>query len=273
MERINNKELNSHDLAREIEIVKLQEENKRLNGAIQTYDILLKSNIKANEELKSQLRGTTHCFDEEEHNKLKEEITNLSKEIDMWNAKYNDMFDENKRLKEALEAKSYCKYANKCDELDDCSREEYENMVNANVRLKVENCDLKEENQELKKYLKVPETCNLKTLEDYKSYYEDTTREQILEDTYIEYCAYVNLAHRYSKLKKQLENKYEKVGTLTGELLYEENTKLINQQKEFIEWLENESKDIYEEGSCDTIEEILQKYREIIGVSNENTIK
>lgn len=72
------KELNSHDLAREIEISKLQEENK---------------------ELKSQLRGTTHCYDEEEHNKLKEEITNLSKDVDMWNAKYNDMFDENKRLK------------------------------------------------------------------------------------------------------------------------------------------------------------------------------
>lgn len=153
MERINNKKLNSHDLARELEIVKLQEENKRLNGAIQTYDILLKSNIKANEELKSQLRGTTHCFDEEEHNKLKEEITNLSKDVDMWNAKYNDMFDENKRLKEALEAKSYCKYANKCDELDDCSREEYEDMANANVRLNVENYDLKEENQALKKQL------------------------------------------------------------------------------------------------------------------------
>lgn len=73
------KELNSHDLAREIEIVKLQVEN---------------------EELKSQLRGTTHCFDEEEHKKLKEEITNLSKDVDMWNKKYNDMFDENKRLKE-----------------------------------------------------------------------------------------------------------------------------------------------------------------------------
>jgi len=73
------KELNSHDLAREIEIVKLQEENKRLNGAIQTYDILLKSNIKANEELKSLLRGTTHCFDEEEHNRLKEENQELKK--------------------------------------------------------------------------------------------------------------------------------------------------------------------------------------------------
>lgn len=66
-----------------------------------------------------------------------------------------------------------------------------------------------EENQELKKHLKVPENCNLKTLEDYKSYYEDTTREQILEDSYIDYCAYVNLAHRYSKLEKQLEE-YQK---------------------------------------------------------------
>ena len=104
----------------------------------------------------------------EKYNKLKEEITNLSKDVDMWNAKYNDMFDENRML------------------------------------------------------------------------------------------------------KKQLENKYEKVGTLTGELLYEENTKLINQQKAFIKWLEDyinlfDKKDIYEEGSCDMLEEILQKYRSIIG--------
>ena len=70
------------------------------------------------------------------------------------------------------------------------------------------------ENKELKKHLKVPKACNLKTLEDYKSYYEDTTKEQILEDTYIEYCAYVNLAHRYSKLKKQLE-KYENPKDMT----------------------------------------------------------
>lgn len=62
---------------------------------------------KENKELKSQLRGTTHCFDEEEHNKLKEEITNLSKDVDMWNAKYNDMFDENRELKKHLE-NCYC---------------------------------------------------------------------------------------------------------------------------------------------------------------------
>ena len=62
--------------------------------------------VQENEELKSQLRGTTHCFDEEEHKKLKEEITNLSKDVDMWNSKYNDMFDENLELKKQLRDKT-----------------------------------------------------------------------------------------------------------------------------------------------------------------------
>lgn len=83
------------------------------------------------------------------------------------------------------------------------------------------------------------------------------------------------LKEENQELKKQLENKYEKVGTLTGELLYEENTKLINQQKAFIKYLESylklfDNMDIYEQGSCDTIEEILNKYKEIIGVSDDN---
>ena len=93
----------------------------------------------------------------------------------------------------------------------------------------------------------------------------------------------------YDKLKKQLENKYEKVGTLTGELLYEENTKLINQQKNFIDYLENEIYSIEPKGTginynCEYDSEevyrvygyeamlnytimikILQKYKEIIG--------
>ena len=47
-----------------------------------------------------------------------------------------------------------------------------------------------------------------------------------------------------------------------------------NQQKEFIEWLEDylklfDNKDIYEEGSYDTIEEIISKYKEIIGDIND----
>lgn len=76
------------------------------------------------------------------------------------------------------------------------------------------------------------------------------------------------------ELKKQLEKKYEKVGTLTGELLYEENTKLINQQKEFIRWLEqnieNEeycylSQNPSERCRKDVFEEVLSKYKEIVG--------
>lgn len=71
------------------------------------------------------------------------------------------------------------------------------------------------------------------------------------------------------QLKKQLEKKYSKIGTFTNEVLYEENTKLINQQQEFINYLE-ESQFIpsitgedFEEDY--TITEILQKYKSIIG--------
>ena len=141
------------------------------------------------------------------------------------------------------------------------------------------------QNQELKKHLKVPENCNLKTLEDYKSYYEDTTREQILEDNYIDYCAYVNLAHRYSKLKKQLEEYKEQVnkGLYNVCLPYKTGyDKAIKdkeiQQKEFIKYLEdyinslkkeygNYVNDNYSEeyGRYYAAKEILQKYKETIG--------
>ena len=78
------------------------------------------------------------------------------------------------------------------------------------------------------------------------------------------------------RLKKQLENKYSKIGTLTNEVLYEENTKLINQQKEFIEYLENCINELKKEsmnklqhtinlGIVDITKEILSKYKEIIG--------
>jgi len=70
------------------------------------------------------------------------------------------------------------------------------------------------------------------------------------------------------ELKQQLENKYEKVGTLTTELLYEENTKLINQQKEFIKYLENEIKiysNTYMGEMLKELKEILQRYKSIIG--------
>lgn len=75
------------------------------------------------------------------------------------------------------------------------------------------------------------------------------------------------------ELKKQLEKKYSKIGTLTNEVLYEENTKLINQQKEFIEYLEDEIEKNRKEATCMVaynnsvlpLKEILSKYKEIVG--------
>lgn len=158
--------LNAVDLLNIIEFLQddrrqcLEELSKTHNRSVEIQ--------KENQELKSQLADTTHYFDEEEHNRLKEEITNLSKDVDMWNAKYNDMFDENRML------------------------------------------------------------------------------------------------------KKQLEN-YKKLGF---KYLQDKNNNLETQQKEFIKWLEDyinlfDKKDIYEEGSCDMLEEILQKYKSIIGENKD----
>lgn len=192
-------------------MLKIKDKSKTHNRSVEIQ--------KKNQELKSQLKGTTHCFDEEEHNKLKEEI------------------------------------------------------------------------RQLKKHLKVPKTYNLKTLEDYKSYYEDTTREQILEDTYIEYCAYVNLAHRYSELKKQIENCYcnrtDCSGRIKDSKVYDSLVqKVETQQKEFIKYLEDVIKELQKikETELDydilkdvipqllAYEEILQKHKEITQTKNNNSV-
>ena len=149
---------------------------------------------------------------------------------------------------------------------------------------------LLKENQELKEHLKVPETCNLKALEDYKSYYEDTTKEQILADTYIDYCAYVNLAHRYSELEKQLENKDDFINKLQAskDKLNKWNYEDTMKQKEFIKHLEEKIKNINKteshlyqnkipkyfelgivKGEKYATKEILQRFKEITGTTNE----
>lgn len=125
-------------------------------------------------------------------------------------------------------------------------------------------------------------------LEDYGKYYiQGSDHYLIPKDDFTE------LVEENKELNKQLENKYEKVGTLTTELLYKENTKLINQQKEFIKYLEDkiyiieprgtginynceyDSEEDYinamqEQSKLNTLKEILQKYKSIIGVSDEN---
>lgn len=46
---------------------------------------------KENQELKSQLKGTTHCFDEEEHEKLKKQLEKLQEEYIEFQEKASDI--------------------------------------------------------------------------------------------------------------------------------------------------------------------------------------
>ena len=74
-------------------------------------------------------------------------------------------------------------------------------------------------------------------------------------------------------LKKQLEETnemIEKCGFVNIEQVILSYCGLIVQQKEFIKWLEDylnlfDYRDIQEQAGYDMLEEILQKYREIIG--------
>lgn len=92
---------------------------------------------------------------------------------------------------------------------------------------------LLEENQELKSQLNGTTYC----FDEEEHERLKSEKEQL--NSLVNSCQ-----EKIRQLKKQLENKYEKVGTLTSELLYEENTKLINQQKEFIKYLEDEIKEL-----------------------------
>ena len=68
------------------------------------------------------------------------------------------------------------------------------------------------------------------------------------------------------KLKKQLEN-YKKLGF---KHLQDKNNNLEKQQKEFIKYLENMLDDENDIFSVVRVKDALQKYREIIGVSDEH---
>lgn len=54
-------------------------------------------------------------------------------------------------------------------------------------------------------------------------------RDELEELTKQYYLENQQLLKENEELKKQLEKKYEKVGTLTAEILYEENTRLANE--------------------------------------------
>ena len=104
-------------------------------------------------------------------------------------------------------------------------------------------------------------------------------RQAILNDKEM-----LGLKEENDKLKKQLEDTNEELELVRCDLhnrtserdgYYRNIEMLENQQKEFIKWLENylelfDYDNIDEQAGYDMIEEILQKYKEIIGGKDEN---
>lgn len=119
---------------------------------------------KENQELKSQLKETTHCFDEEEHKRLSEQLELLTSKLD----EYDLIVDERNQLKKQLENSIKVniadhKYASECED-------------------KV--VTLEAHQKEFIKYLE-DEISKLK--KEYGNYvYDDYSEEKGKYDTYIE---------------------------------------------------------------------------------------
>ena len=126
------------------------------------------------------------------------------------------------------------------------------------------------------------------------------TKLEELHDFYFE--KYCDLKKENQSLKKQLENANEQINYLRRSIERKEETiidlqderipytneyvaKLENQQKKFIDYLENEIKErkiqilgyhpttqLLIEQIIETEKMVLSKYQEIIGVSNENNM-
>lgn len=99
--------------------------------------------------------------------------------------------------------------------------------------------------------------CTLReTFEPFELFYENQGLKKQLEE---------KNKHQIFIDTQDMEERYAE--GLYQEYLEEENKKYKNQQKEFIKWLEDESKKIYRDGGLrqNIYKEILQKYKEIIG--------
>ena len=78
-------------------------------GRVQFVELLM-TKERENKELKLQLKGTTHCFDEEEHDKLKKQVEEYKDKINWYeNFEVNKTIDK-LRLKHNNQQKEFIKY-------------------------------------------------------------------------------------------------------------------------------------------------------------------
>ncbi len=118
-----------------------------------------------------------------------------------------------------------------------------------------------------KEYLK---KYRLEHKEKYKEYQRKYSKTHL--------STYELLKKENQELKKQLEEYDRKLFFTKNELDMRQKSidNKLNQQKEFIEYLTSyiellsNKPDLIEESEIELLKEILAKYQEIIGVSNEN---
>ena len=173
-------------------------------------------------------------------------------------------------------------YCCACNELNCIDNFPHAKITHAIKELQQENQELRKQNETIQEKFKEWK----KDIEKERKFYlceRDCAFRLKESKKYLSYTQQIEkLKQENQELKKELEEKNKPqicidnqdieeryAEGLYQDYLEEENKKYKNQQKEFIEWLESylklfDNKDIYEEGSYDTIEEILSKYKEII---------
>ena len=147
------------------------------------YQDFIDSKVRIKDLTDFDLYCIQHCIDIEElleeNKELKEKFKATNKGLQKvvlkrkkWKHRYQLARCEIKELKRQNEF--LMKRDNKCQMLEQqyCERTDCSGRLGTSKKVEA----LEKENQELKKHLEVPETCILKTLEDYKSYYNDTTK-------------------------------------------------------------------------------------------------
>lgn len=195
---------------------------------------------------------------------------------------------ENEMLKGDFEAQHELtkKYAKENKELKEELEKEYNKGYERGILDTVEeNQRLDKENRELKKQLEY-----LRSGEYYNQLrFENEMLQQVVDTNGVpsEVYDYIDCTHRNTELleenqelKKQLhEASIEMQEMIEQDIECPSNCsklkEILNQQKEFIEYLTSyidllsNNPDLIEEAEIDILEEILSKYKEIIGVSDE----
>ena len=169
--------------------------------------------INQNQELKSQLKGTTHCFDEEEHKRLSEQLELLTSKLD----EYDLIVDERNQLKEQLEDEEQwrIKIAKENDEafrgrmiLIEEKEKLKKQLENTEEELELVRCDLHNRTSERDGRKRELDEC-LSQQKEFINYLEDEIHT--IETTYSQINGNYGLMNEKLEALKEVLQKYKEI--------------------------------------------------------------